>query len=137
MAGTPTVTWDAPGQVSVGQQFDVTVRFASGADLKSIRSQLHYDTNALQLLSADPGDIVPPDLVVSPRLNQIAGVVQFTITATPEKPARGDGSLMVLHFKALAPNSAARISLQLAAVAANGGVMSPANQPPFTLAVVP
>src|SRR4029078_3454469 len=73
MVGAPIVSWDAPGQVSGGQTFDVVVRFAGGSDLKSCRSQLHYDTSVLQLVSADPGDIVPPDLAVSPRINQIAG----------------------------------------------------------------
>lgn len=135
--GAPIVSWDAPGQVGVGAQFDVTVRLTGGTDLKTIRSQLHYDTNVLQLMSADPGDVVPSDVVVAPRLNQIAGVVQFVINATADKPARGEGSLMVLHFKALAPSSATRVSLQLGAVAASGTSIAPANQEPFTLAVTP
>ena len=131
------MSWDGPGQVSVGQDFDVALRFASGADLKNVRSQVHYDPNVLQLVSADAGDIVPGDTPAVPRLNQIAGVVQFVVNASAEKPARGDGSLMVLHFKALAPNSGTRLSLQMSAVAATGASMSPTSQQPLTLVVAP
>ena len=137
MAGTPGVAWEAPGQVSAGQEFDVTLRLAGGDDLKNLRSQLHYDTNVLQLVSADAGDIVPSGNAAAPRLNQIAGVVQFVINAAPDKPARGDGSLMVLHFKALTPNAGTRLSLQMAAVAASGTSMSPTNQQPLTIVVAP
>jgi general secretion pathway protein D len=137
MAGAPAVSWDAPGQVSAGQEFDVTVRLAGGDDLRNLRSQLHYDTNALQLVSADAGDILPSGNASAPRLNQIAGVVQFVVSATAEKPARGDGSLMVLHFKALAPNPGTRLSLQMAAVAASGASMTPTHQPPLTIVIAP
>jgi general secretion pathway protein D len=137
MSGAPAVSWDAPGQVSMGQEFEVTIRLAGGDDLKSVRSQLHYDTNVLQLVAADAGDILPNGNTSAPRLNQIAGVVQFVVAATPAEPARGDGSLMVLHFKALAPNSGTKLSLQLAAVAANGASMAPTNQAPLTIVVAP
>jgi hypothetical protein len=137
MAGAPAVTWEAPGQVSAGETFDVTVRLAGGDDLKNIRSQLHYDTNVLQLVSADAGDVAPAKNAASPRLNQIAGVVQFVINASADQPARGEGSLMVLHFKALTPNSGTRVALQMAAVAATGASLSPTTQQPLTIVVAP
>jgi hypothetical protein len=135
IAGAPVVSWDAPVQVSAGEDFDVTVRMAGGDDLKNLRSQVRYDTSVLQLVSAEAGDILPSGNTALPRLNQIAGVVQFVVTATPEKPARGDGSLMVLHFKALAPNAGTRLSLQLSTVATNGASTTPTNQQPFTIVV--
>jgi general secretion pathway protein D len=137
MPGALSVVWEAPGQVNAGQEFDVTVRLSGGDDLKTVRSQAHYDTNVLQLMSADPGDIVPASSGSAPRLNQIAGVVQFVINASQEKPARGEGSLMVLHFKALAPNPGTRVSLQMAAVAAGGASIPPAAQQPLTIVVAP
>ena len=134
-AGVPVVSWDSPGQVSVGQDFDVAVRVAGGDDLKNLRSQLHYDTSVLQLVSADAGDIAPG--AGAPRLNQIAGVVQYVVSSSADKPVRGEGSLMTLHFKALTPNSGTRISMQLAAVAASGSSIAPTNQTPLTLVVAP
>ena len=88
------------------------------------------------LVSAEPGDIAPADSG-TPRLNQIAGVVQYVVNASTEKPARGEGSLMVLHFKALAAHAGTRISLQTAAVAASGASLAPTNQQPLTLVVAP
>jgi len=137
MAGAPAVDWDAPGQVAPGQEFDAVVRFSGGADMKAVRSQLHYDTSALQLVSADAGDLVPAASAATPRLNQIAGVVQFVVNAPPDAPLHGDGSLMTLHFKALAPNPGTRVSLQVALVGANGASMAPANLAPLTVVVAP
>jgi len=137
MAGAPSVTWDAPGQVALGQDFDVVVRFSGGDDLKAIRSQLHYDTSVLQLESAEAGDILPAGSTATPRLNQIAGVVQFVVGAAADAPARGDGSLMKLHFRALAPNSGTQVSLQMSLVSASGSSMAPSNQQALTIVVAP
>jgi len=136
-AGAPSVTWDAPGQVSMGQDFDVVLRLSGGEDMKAIRSQLHYDTNVLQLVSAEPGDVVPAGSAATPRLNQISGVVQFVVNATADAPAHGDGSLMTLHFKALAPNPGTRVGLQMGLVAAGGATMAPTNPQPLTIVVAP
>jgi general secretion pathway protein D len=137
MSGAPSVAWDAPGQVSPGQDFDVVVRFSGGEDLRAVRSQLHYDTSVLQLQSAEAGDVVPAGNAAVPRLNQIAGVVQFVVNATPEAPAHGDGGLMTLHFKALAPNPGTRVCLQMALVGASGAALSPTAQQPLTIVVAP
>jgi general secretion pathway protein D len=131
----PLVTWDAPGQVSVGQDFDVTVRLAGSTDLKNVRSQLHYDTSSLQLVSATAGEIATSDS--TPKLNQIAGVVQYVVNASAESPARGEGSLMVLHFKATTPNTGSRVSLQLATVPVSGAALPPTNQQPLTIVISP
>ena len=135
IAGAPLVSWDAPGQVSVGQDFDVTVRLAGESDLKTVRSQVHYDTSVLQLVSATAGEIATSDS--TPRLNQIAGVVQYVVNANAENPARGTGSLMVLHFKATAPHTGTRLSIQLAAAPVGGASLPPTNQQPLTLVISP
>lgn len=137
--GAPTVSWDAPGQTAVGQDFDITVRFAGGGAMKSVRSQIHYDPAVLLLESADAGDVIPSDVkaVTVPRINQIAGVVQFVANASGDTPVQGDGSLLVLHFKALTPNPATKISLQLAAVGTSGANMPPTAQQPLTIVVMP
>ncbi len=107
--------------------------------MKNLRAQVHYDPAVLQLKSADPGDIVPSALVSTtlPRINQMAGIVQFVVNASPEEPARGTGSVMVLHFKAITPNPGSKVTLQLAAVQASGATMAPAAQQPLTIVVMP
>ena len=116
----------------------MTVRLAGGADMKSVRAQVHYDPTVLQLMTADPGDIVPTAAAKAlPKINQMAGVVQYVVNAAADAPAHGEGSLILLHFKALAPNSSTRVSLQLAAVQASGATMPPATQQPLTIVVMP
>ncbi len=137
--GAPTVAWEAPGETTVGQDFDVTVRFSGGSEMKNVRAQVRYDPAVLILTSAEAGDTVPGELrgISIPRINQIAGVVQFVVNASPDRPVQGDGSLIVLHFKATTPSAGSKISLQLAVVGANGATMPPAVQQPLTVIVSP
>ncbi len=137
--GAPAISWDAPGQTGVGQDFDVTVRFSGGDAMKSLRAQLRYDPAVLVLQSAEAGDVVPADLQATsiPRINQIAGVVQFVVSASAENPVSGEGGLIVLHFRATTPNPATKVSLQLAAVGTSGATMPPKVQEPLTIVVTP
>ncbi|MGH8314615.1 MAG: secretin N-terminal domain-containing protein, partial [Steroidobacterales bacterium] len=138
-AGAPEISWDGPGQTGVGQEFEVTVRFSGGSAMKNVRAQIHYDPSVLVLTSAEAGDIVPGDIkaAAAPRINQMAGVAQMVVNASTDSPAQGDGSLMVLHFKATTPNSASKVSLQLAAVTVAGASVPPAAQTPFTIVITP
>ena len=138
-AGMPTISWDAPGQRTVGQDFDVALRFNGGQAIKTLRAQIRYDPVVLQVTSAAAGDVVPSSIRATtvPRINQIAGVVQFVANASAEAPVQGDGEVIVLHFKALKPNPATKISLQLAAVATNGANIPPSQQQPLTIVVTP
>jgi general secretion pathway protein D len=135
----PVVSWLAPGQTGVGQDFDVAVKLSGGEAMRNVRAQLRYDPRVLILQSAEPGDAIPVDLRATalPRVNQIAGTVQFVVDAATEQPIAGDGNLMLLHFKATTPNPASRISLQLAAVGANGATLPPTVQPALTIVVAP
>ncbi len=123
----------------MGQEFDVAVTFAGGSALKQVRAQLRYDPAALQLVSADAGDVIPSDIrgTTLPRINQIAGVVQFVANASADAPMQADGSLLVLHFKALTPSATTKISLQWGALAANGMNIPPTQPPPLTIVVTP
>jgi general secretion pathway protein D len=137
--GAPAIAWDAPGQVGVGQDFEVRLRIEGGSALKSLRSQVRFDPAVLQLASAEAGDVVPSDIrsVTVPRINQIAGILQFTANAPAGSPLAGEGELLVLHFKALTPNPATKVSLQLAAAGADGANYPPAQQAPLTIVVTP
>jgi hypothetical protein len=44
---------------------------------------------------------------------------------------------MTLHFKALAPNPGARVTMQMALVSAIGASMSPTSQQPLTIVIAP
>lgn len=115
------------------------LRFNGGQAMKTLRAQVRYDPAVLQVISADAGDIIPSTIrpTTLPRINQIAGVVQFVANASAEAPVQGDGEAMVLHFKALKPNPATKVSLQLAGVATNGANIPPSQQQPLTIVVTP
>jgi general secretion pathway protein D len=135
----PVVSWLAPVQAGVGQDFDVAVRLSGGEAMKNVRAQLRYDPRVLILQSAEPGDAIPAALKATalPRVNQIAGIVQYVVEAPADQPVAGEGSLMTLRFRATAPNPASTISLQLAAVSANGATLPPTVQPALTIVVAP
>jgi hypothetical protein len=137
--GAPGISWDGPSQIGVGQDFDVTVRFSGGDPMQNVRAQVRYDPAVLVLQSAEPGDVVPGDLQAMsiPRINQIAGVVQFVVNADGENPLTGDGGLMVMHFRATAPHAGSKLSLQLSTVSTSGATQRPTVEEPLTIVVTP
>jgi general secretion pathway protein D len=114
----PVVTIDGPSETSVGQEFDVTVRLASDQGITHLRSQLRFDAGALQLLSANAGDIVPAS-AGTPTVDQKASGVQLDVSSTDD-PIQGEGSIMVLRFKALAARGASPLAAQVSAVSGAG-----------------
>ncbi len=135
----PTTSWAGPGEVKVGQDFDLTLKFDGGGEMKGVRTQIRYEPGTVQLVSAEAGDVVPDEARASavPRINQIAGVVQLVANASGDATIHGTGSLLVLHFKALAPSAASKITMQVAAIAASGVNVPPAAQAPFVVVVTP
>src|SRR5437879_3210211 len=53
------LSMDGPSEVKVGEEFQVTVRLATDQSITHLRSQLRFDSSALQLVSASTGDLVP------------------------------------------------------------------------------
>ena len=72
-----------------------------------------------------------------PRINPVAGIVQLVANASGDATIHGTGSLLVLHFKALAPSAASKITMQVAAIAASGVNVPPAAQAPYVVVVTP
>jgi general secretion pathway protein D len=131
----PTVSVDGPGEISVGQEFDVTVRMATDIGISRLRGQVRFDSSALQLVSATAGDMVPAS-AGSPTVDGKTGGAQLDITAT-EDPVQGEGSLMLLRFKALAARPASAIAAQVSAMGPSGGAMANTASQPLSLAIKP
>jgi general secretion pathway protein D len=109
-----TLDWDAPGQVSVGDTFNVALTINSATELASLRTQLRFDQAALELSSVEVGNFIPPAVHAAsqPAVLQRAGRVQMNVASTGEAPASGSGSVMVMHFKALLPRPGTSITVQ-------------------------
>jgi general secretion pathway protein D len=129
----PTVTVDGPGEIAVGQEFDVTVRLASDIGISRLRGQVRFDSGALQLMSATAGDLVPAS-AGSPNVDAKNGGAQLDVVATDE-PVQGEGSLMLLRFKALTARAASPISAQVSAVGPSGAAMANAASQPLSIAI--
>jgi general secretion pathway protein D len=131
----PTVTVDGPGEIAVGQEFDVTVRMATDIGISRLRGQVRFDSSALQLVSATAGDMVPAS-AGSPTVDAKAGGAQLDITAS-EDPVMGEGSLMLLRFKALTARPASAIAAQVSAMGPSGGAMANTASQPLSVAIKP
>jgi general secretion pathway protein D len=131
----PTVTVDGPGEIAVGQEFDVTVRMASDIGIGRLRGQLRFDSSALQLMSATAGDLVPAS-AGSPTVDAKNGGAQLDVSAS-EDPIQGEGSLMLLRFKALSPRPASSLTAQVSAMAPSGAAMANALSQPLSVAIKP
>ena len=131
----PTVTVDGPGEIAVGQEFDVTVHMATDVGISRLRSQVRFDSSALQLVSGTPGDIVPAS-AGSPTVDAKGGGAQMDVVTTDDT-IQGDGNLMLLHFKALTARAASSIVAQVSAMGPAGGVLANAASQPLAVAIKP
>jgi general secretion pathway protein D len=131
----PTVTVDGPGETSVGQEFDVTVRMATDTGIARLRGQVRFDSTALQLVSATAGDLVPSS-AGSPNVDAKSGGAQMDVVATDD-PVQGEGSLMLLRFRALTARPASSIVAQVSAMGTSGNAMANAASQPLSLAIKP
>lgn len=133
----PQLSWVAPSQTTVGQEFDVTVHLSSQQALSRITSQLHFDGRLLQLMNADAGDLIPSSVksTAVPRINQRAGVAQYVVSANKDSPLKGDGGFLVLHFKALARSGSTPIVLQFVATGADGRDVRVGVPAPFAVSI--
>ena len=131
----PTVSIEGPGEIAVGQEFDVTVHMATDIGIARLRGQVRFDPSTVQLISASAGDLVPAS-AGSPTVDAKAGGAQLDVVATDE-PIAGDGSLMLLRFKALTARAASSIVAQVSAVGPSGGAMANAASQPLSVVIKP
>lgn len=135
-----SLSWDGPGQVTVGQDFDVTLGLDSATELASLRAQLRYDQAALELAGVDVGDFLPDDVraAFEPEVRGKAGRIQLDVASTGSSPVSGTGSIVVLHFRALTPRPGTMIAVQQFAAKGVDGLAVPAIAPrPLVIAVSP
>jgi hypothetical protein len=129
----PTVTIDGPGEASVGQEFDVTVRMTTDTGIARLRGQVRFDSTVLQLVTATTGDVVPAS-AGSPNVDAKPGGAQLDVVTTDD-PIEGEGSLMLLHFKALSARAASTISAQVSAMGPSGNALANATSEPLSVAI--
>jgi hypothetical protein len=110
------------------------VHLATDQSITHLRTQLRFDATALQLLSADTGDLVPA-AAGSPKVETHGGNAQLDFTTTSDEPVQGSGSLMVLQFKALQPRAASGIMAMLNVLGGAGAAVGNSTAPPLQVAI--
>ena len=127
---------DGPSEAKVGDEFQVVVQLSSQEGITRLRSQLRFDASALQLTSATVGDLVPA-AAGGPAVNTKGGGAQLDLVTSPEDPVQGTGSLMILHFKALAPRGATNIAAMLNVLGGTGAAVGSSSAQPLKVAIQP
>ena len=132
--GNSALSLDGPNEVKVGDDFQVTVRLSTDQSITHLRSQLRFDTGALQLLSATPGDMVPA-AAGNPQVQIHGGGAQLDVSTTSDSPVQGSGSLMLLQFKALGMHPATNIMAMMNVLGSAGAATGNSSAPPLKIAI--
>jgi hypothetical protein len=121
------VTVEGPDAAKVGDEVSVAVKLASVSALGRIRTQVAFDASALQLVSADPGDLAGD----SAKVDTKAGGVQLEAAGT-DTPA--SGALVNLRFRVVAARPAT-IQTQVVLVSPEGAALAATQATPLKIAV--
>ncbi len=106
----------------VGNTFSVNVNINTG-DNQIVATQLFlsFDPVRLEMTSAIAGTFLPLPNKVGPTIDNTAGKLSFALLVPPSgQPKSGQGTLMILTFKAKAPGSAVITILSESLVGATG-----------------
>jgi general secretion pathway protein D len=134
--GSSAVTLEGPSEVRVGDEFRVTVRLDTSQSITHLRSQLRFDAGAMQVVSANAGDLVPA-AARDPKVETRGGGTEIDINTTKEEPVQGRGSLMVIQFKAVAARPATNIMAMMNVLGAAGAAVANSTAPPLRIAIQP
>jgi general secretion pathway protein D len=128
-----TSTLVGPSEVKVGDEFTVTLQLQTDQNIARLRSQLRFEGAAFQLVSGDPGSMVPGSL--GAKVTGRAGGAQLDVTASSDAPIAGSGDVMVLRFKALQARPKTAFAAQVTAGGVSGAIMANSTPAPLTIAV--
>ena len=120
-SGAVTLSWQAPAQVKVGEQFTAVLRVQSGAALTGLPALVAFDPQALQVVSVQEGDFLK-QAGAQTQFSQRVDAAQGKVFAAgvrqggngPVSGINGVGSILSITFKALkAPAGGAPARVQL------------------------
>jgi len=129
----PKVTIEGPETAKVGDEVSVSVKLASPSPLGRIRTQVGFDASALQLVSAEPGDLAPSG--ETPKLDIKPGAVQLELAGSEGAPVSGGGTLINLRFRVVAARPAIAIATQVVLLGEDGVAVAATQATPLKIAV--
>jgi general secretion pathway protein D len=128
-----TATLVGPKDVKVGDEFTVTLQVQTDQSLGKTRSQLRFDATAFQILSGDPGGMVPSS--AGAKVIGRSGGAQLDVTVPSGESMSGSGDFMVMRFKALQARGQTAFAAQVTVIGASGAIMANSTPTPLTLIV--
>ncbi len=131
--GKPRVTIEGPETAKTGDQIDVSVKLASGKALGRVRTQVAFDASALQLVSAEAGDLAPSG--EAPRIDMKPGGVQVEIAGGEGAPVTGEGSLLDLKFRVVGARPSTSLTTQVVLVGEDGVAVAATQATPLKIAI--
>jgi len=126
----PRVTIEGP---EVGDEVSVSVKLTSTSALGRIRTQVGFDAAALQLVSAEPGDLAPSG--ETPKVDMKPGGVQLELAGSEGAPVAGGGTLLDLRFRVVAARPAIAIATQVVLLGEDGVAVAATQATPLKIAV--
>jgi general secretion pathway protein D len=136
-SGVPSaLSVEGPAEAKVGDEFEVRVQLSTQEPITHLRSQLRYDSSALQIVSASVGDVVPAG-AGGPTVNTRGVGAQLDFTTPAEDPVKGSGTLMTVRFKALAPRPSTNVAAMLNVLGSAGGAVASSSAQPLALVIHP
>jgi general secretion pathway protein D len=128
----PRVSIEGPGMAKVGDEIGVSVKLASTSALGRIRTQVAFDPSALQLVTAEPGDLASSG---APKVETKPGRVQLELAGAEGAPVRGGGSLIRLRLRAIAARPAVTVATQVVLIGESGVAVAATQATPLQIAV--
>jgi general secretion pathway protein D len=128
-----TATLVGPKDIKVGDEFTVTLQLQTDQNLNKTRSQLRFDAAAFQVLSGDPGSMVPGS--AGAKVIGRSGGAQLDVTVPSGESMSGSGDFMVIRFKALQARPQTAFAAQVTVVGASGAILANSTPTPLTVAV--
>jgi general secretion pathway protein D len=131
----PKITIEGPETVKVGDEIGVAVKLASTTALGRIRTQVGFDAAALQLVSAEPGDLAPSG--EAPKVEVRPGGVQLELGGGEGAPVSGSGSLVNLRFRVVAARPSISVATQVVLLGPDGVAVGATQATPLRIAAAP
>jgi general secretion pathway protein D len=127
--GKAHVTLDGPTTAKVGEEVNVAVHLDGATGVGKARTQLRFDPNALQVVSADAGDVAPDG-----QVDVRAGGIQMDSSGTQ---VGASGTLLSVRFKVLSARPTITVSTQVVLVGEDGGALAASQATPLAIAATP
>jgi general secretion pathway protein D len=136
-AGAPSaLSVEGPAEAKVGEEFDVRVHLSSQEPITHLRSQLRFDSSALQIVNASAGEVVPAG-AGNPTVNTRGIGAQLDVTTPAEDPVQGSGTLMTVRFKAVAPRPSTSVAAMLNVLGGTGAAVGSSSAQPLAIVIHP